>query len=131
MRLGKSFQRFMRLQHGFPTLHLRFLQRMKRLDLHHNIFPLPMPSLSAARLLSVLNWKVDLVYLDSAHEVGETFAELLLYFEIIRPGGLLMGDDYVWFAAVKHDVDLFVGMKGNALLTFQLLSKSQWSIIKT
>lgn len=130
MRLGKSFQRFMRLQHGFPTLQVRFLQRMKRLSLHETVFPLPMPSLSAARLLSVLKWTVDLVYLDSAHEIGETFAELLLYFQLVRTGGLLMGDDYDWFPAVKHDVDLFVAYKGPEL-TFQLLTKSQWSITKT
>ena len=76
------------------------------------IFPLSMPSIVGARLLARLPWIVDVVYLDSAHEKGETFVELHLYFELLRPGGLLIGDDYAMFPAVKHDVDRFARCHG-------------------
>jgi hypothetical protein len=39
---------------------------------------------------------------------GETRIELHLYFQLLRPGGLLMGDDYQDFPAVRADVDEFV-----------------------
>jgi hypothetical protein len=44
--------------------------------LTQHVFPLAMSSLTAARLLAVANWHADVVYLDSAHEQGETLLEL-------------------------------------------------------
>jgi hypothetical protein len=37
--------------------------------------------------------KFYLIYLDSAHEQGETLIELALYWNILQPGGVLFGDD--------------------------------------
>ena len=82
-----------------------------------------------ARLLATLNWIVDVVYLDSAHEIGETFADLSLYFQLIRKGGVLIGDDYIDFPAVKHDVNLFVHYKSK-FLKFEIIDSQQWGIIK-
>ena len=130
MRLGPQFQEFMSLKHGMPILFSRFMHRVKQHNMHEHIYPLPMPSLTAARLLASLNWIVDVIYLDSAHEIGETFAELYMYFQLVRSGGILMGDDYVNFPAVKHDVDLFVAYKGNSVLTFTLIVANQWAILK-
>lgn len=48
-----------------------------------------------------------MIYLDSAHEIDETYIELCLYWRQLRPGGILMGDDYGW-PAVRTDVDRFV-----------------------
>lgn len=62
--------------------------------------------------MRTLEYNVDAIYLDSAHEYGETFLELMMYWEVLKPGGVLFGDDYHGFPAVKHDVDLFVTMKG-------------------
>jgi predicted O-methyltransferase YrrM len=88
-----------------------------------------MSSITAARLIATLNWKVDLIYLDSAHEIGETFAELYVYFQLLRKGGLLIGDDYKSFPAVQHDVDLFCKYKAEEL-TFELIQENQWTIKK-
>ena len=129
MRLGSGFQKLMSLQHGHPTLYAKFLNRVAFLNLTDTVFPLPMPSLVGARLLATLNWIVDVVYLDSAHEIGETFAELSLYFQLIRKGGVLIGDDYIDFPAVKHDVDLFVHYKSK-FLKFEIIDSQQWGIIK-
>ena len=53
-----------------------------------------------------LRYAADLVYLDSAHEMGETFLEMDLYWALLTPGGVLVGDDLNWWA-VAHDVQLF------------------------
>lgn len=45
----------------------------------------------------------------------------------MRKGGLLLGDDYEMFPAVKHDVDIFVKEKG---LRFELLGSGQWLVQK-
>ena len=45
--------------------------------------------------------------LDSAHEMSETFNELVAFWPSVRRGGLIIGDDFNW-KAVSHDVQLFV-----------------------
>lgn len=49
----------------------------------------------------------EVVYLDSAHEKGETLLELHTAFRALSPGGVLFGDDTAW-PAVRHDVFAFV-----------------------
>ena len=129
MRLGENFQALMNLQHGAPRFYHQFLTRIVEFGLTDTIFPMPIASVVGARLLAVTHWKIDLIYVDSAHEIGETFSELILYFQLVRPGGMLMGDDYQAFPAVKHDVDLFVKMYGEQLI-FEMVHPNQWSIQK-
>ena len=86
--------------------------------LSETIFPLTLPSLVGARFLGYLNWKVDVVYLDSAHEAGETYIELQLYFDLLEPGGILFGDDYDSYPAVRHDVNRFASCNGLEVVTF-------------
>ena len=52
-------------------------------------------------MLDHLRLAADVIYLDSAHEKQETFHELVAYWPIVRPGGLLMGDDLNWFASPR------------------------------
>jgi len=49
----------------------------------------------------------QVIYLDSAHEKGETLLELHTAFRALSPGGVLFGDDTAW-PAVRHDVLAFV-----------------------
>ena len=43
--------------------------------------------------------------------------ELVSYWPLVRPGGLLMGDDFNWFA-VSHDVQLFARSHNLTLYSF-------------
>ncbi|PSC69003.1 histidine triad nucleotide-binding 3 [Micractinium conductrix] len=99
---------------GNPRIYERFMQEMVANQLTGTVVPLRLPSTTGARLLSTLQWTVDVLYLDSAHEFGETFLELTMWWEVLRPGGVMMGDDYVWHS-VKHDLDLFVKINGLTL----------------
>ena len=56
--------------------------------------------------------RVDFAYLDASHERGETLLEVHLYWSLLRPGGVLAGDDYQLFPAVSHDVDAFARCHG-------------------
>lgn len=71
------------------------------------VVPLRVSSIVGARMLKVLNYEIDFVYVDSAHEAGETFMELMLFHDVLKSKGILFGDDYHGFPAVKYDVDLF------------------------
>lgn len=55
--------------------------------------------------------------MDSAHEMRETFSEIVAYWPLVAPGGLLLGDDFNW-AAVSHDAQLFARTHGTELSSF-------------
>lgn len=139
MRLGeKDFGPFMQVERGLPHLYDRFLQRVVDFQLTETIFPVHIDSITGARIFSTLNWRVDVIYLDSAHEIGMTFAEMMMFYQLLPPGGVMLGDDYNAFPAVRHDVELFVDrIKKKSLmnggvpeLTFELLKGDQWLIYK-
>jgi predicted O-methyltransferase YrrM len=105
-----------------------FMRRIIGAGLQDTVIPLRVSSVVAARMLKVLGYKVDFVYLDSAHEAGETFLEMNLYYDLLRPGGALLGDDFSWFPAVKYDVLKFMEFKH---LQGQLMEDRQtWLIQK-
>lgn len=40
--------------------------------------------------------KFDIIFLDDAHDLGTLMAEIPAALAILKPGGLLAGDDYIW-----------------------------------
>ncbi|GGC07540.1 hypothetical protein GCM10011352_37250 [Marinobacterium zhoushanense] len=107
MWLRPEFDIYMNKSDGNPDLFKHFINSVIKFGKEESIIPLRSSSVVAARMLEVLAYKIDAVYLDSAHESGETFMELNLYFDLLRDGGVIFGDDYNIFPAVKKDVDLF------------------------
>ena len=49
----------------------------------------------------------DFLYLDSAHLKGETLLEITEAYRLMRPGGVLLGDDLDW-PAVESDLSEFL-----------------------
>ncbi len=99
--------RFLRLEHGVPTIHRRFLANVKAAGFEDVITPLPATGIVGMRLLRrVTGWRPDVVYVDSAHEQDETFLELATAWNLLGDSGLLMGDDLDW-PAVRGDVEKF------------------------
>jgi len=127
MRLGPQFQQFMNIKDGFPKLGLNFMKRVKAHGLQNNVLPLPFPSIGAARFLHLLGYKFDVIYLDSAHERGETMVELQLMWQLLRPGGVLLGDDYDFFPAVGRDVRAFARCHNLKIIN---AGKEQWLLVK-
>ena len=107
MWLMDDFVGFMNKPHGNPQLFDKFMLNMINNKLTNTVIPLRVSSIVAARMLRVLKYEIDFVYVDAAHEAGETFMELMLYHDLLKKGGVLFGDDYHYFPAVKYDVDLF------------------------
>ena len=110
------------------SLYETFLSRMVTRNLTNAVFPMRMSSLVGARLLYYLGYKFDLIYVDSAHEIGETLIELKLFYDLLRPGGMMMGDDYDWLA-VKHDIALFGECTGTTI--HKIPNTVQWYVHKS
>jgi hypothetical protein len=107
MWLMSNFHTTMGKSDGNPKIFDLFVKNMINNNLKNYVIPLRCSSIIGARMLKVLNYEIDFIYIDSAHEAGETFMELMLYHDILKEGGVLFGDDYHGFPAVKYDVDLF------------------------
>ena len=117
MALGHYLHKFVSKQHGQPTLYHQFLVNMISANLTRVVLPFVVPSFIGARSLEHLRLLADFIYLDSAHEQGETFIELGLYWRCLSPGGILAGDDLNW-QAVGHDVRLFARVHGLKVSSF-------------
>ena len=118
MRLPpRTHSSIMSSKHGFLNVGELFLRRVLTEGVSDIIYPLAMPSLGAARLLYLLGYRLDVVYLDSAHELGETLIELHMFYSLLRPGGVMLGDDYE-FEAVAHDVQTFARCQNATFITF-------------
>lgn len=71
-----------------------------------HIIPLAVTSLVGARYLTALGLEPDIIYLDSAHEKDETFIEISFFYNLLADGGILFGDDFLWYS-VSADVKRF------------------------
>eukprot|EP00435_Cladocopium_sp_Y103_P030057 s4332_g7.t1 len=98
------------LKDGCPQLYMQFMvNTAKYADI---IVPFPIASLCGLRALQLLAAEgrtplVDFLYLDSAHLKGETRLEITEAFRLMRPGGILLGDDLDW-PAVEADLSSFL-----------------------
>ena len=106
------------LDRGLPQLFRQFCENTRRR--RNVIFPWPLSSLSALRALQhlVVDGHVpspEFVYLDSAHEAGETLLEITRAFDLLPDGGVLVGDDLDW-PAVERDLRRFCSERAAALV---------------
>ncbi|CAF1120572.1 unnamed protein product [Adineta steineri] len=95
---------------GRPTVYYQFLTNIIKQNLTKIVLPASMTSIIGARFLQTYQFHPQVIYLDSAHEQGETLIELSLYWNLLEPGGILIGDDWVWHS-VRCDVKKFSYMK--------------------
>ena len=106
--------RFLKLERGAPSIYTRFLANVYANHAHEMIMPIVATSIVGIKLLERLlsegrlHSRPDVLFLDSAHEVDETFMELQHAWRLLRVGGVLFGDDWSW-AAVASDVRRFAG----------------------
>ncbi|MBD6617602.1 glycosyltransferase [Komarekiella sp. 'clone 1'] len=86
-------------KHGWPTMYYQFLANVMYNNLHDSIVPLPLPSNIAGRWIQQKDLKADLIYIDASHEADDVYADITLYWELLKPNGVMLGDDYV---VLKH-----------------------------
>merc|ERR550537_466050 len=122
MWLNRVVWEHLGVRDGRPTTYDQFMVNVRQAITEgtispNHITPFPVSSIVGARWLQATHFTPNLIYLDSAHEIDETYYELCLYYNLLEPGGILMGDDYGWMA-VRMDVDRFVKDKGLQLNMF-------------
>ena len=82
--------------------------------LHHYVVPLPATSTTAAALFAAATLSADLIHLDAAHEYADVAQDIRVWWPLVRPGGVLLGDDYdpgTWPGVVRA-VNEFAAREG-------------------
>jgi predicted O-methyltransferase YrrM len=90
------------VRHGYPTLYYQFLANVLHSGCQDRIVPVPNTSANAARWLQHHRITADLVYLDGSHEEDDVYQDLGHFWKIVRPGGVLFGDDWhaYWYGVI-------------------------------
>jgi hypothetical protein len=86
----------LRLHHGYPTVYYTFLANVVRAGQQYRVTPFPVPSLTAAQWCALRGVRADLIYLDASHEEEDVYQDLVTWWDIVAPGGILFGDDWSW-----------------------------------
>jgi len=86
----------LRLKNGYPSVYYQFLANVVLSDLTAAITPFPQTSTIAAMWLRLHGITARLIYIDASHEEEDVYEDLTGYWEILEPGGILLGDDYSW-----------------------------------
>jgi Methyltransferase domain/Glycosyl transferase family 2 len=84
----------LRLKYGYPNLYWQFLSNIKHCRCEDYVVPLAQTTENAAVILKHHNVEADLIHLDAAHEYGAVLRDALSYWDLLKPGGIFIGDDY-------------------------------------
>ena len=79
---------------GMPNLYRTFLTNVYAAGLTDYIVPLPQTSNIAALILSRHSVTASVVHVDAAHEYEDVMRDATAYWNLLRPGGYPIGDDY-------------------------------------
>jgi len=94
------------LKHGFPAVYYQFLANVCHRGLQSWIVPFPQTASTAALWLRQYGLEPDMIYVDASHEEEDVYEDIANYFDILKKGGVLFGDDYGW-DGVRLAVDRF------------------------
>ena len=97
----------MPMKFGRPTLYDQFIANVIHAGHTDVIVPFPTDSLTAAQFLKEKRMVADVIYIDAGHDYDHALADIQAYWDIVRPGGVMFGDDYHlnWIGVVRavHD----------------------------
>jgi hypothetical protein len=84
----------LRLDRGYPQLYFQFLSNIVRTGNQKFVVPLPQTSVNAAKILGSHAITADLIHIDAAHEHDPVLNDARIYWNLLNPGGYLVGDDF-------------------------------------
>lgn len=84
----------LRLQNGWPGLYWQFLSNIMHEGVSGLVVPLPQTSENAAVILQQFGLHAGIIHIDAAQEYEAVLRDARMYWELLEPGGLLIGSDY-------------------------------------
>jgi hypothetical protein len=96
--------------HGYPALYYQFMSNILQSGVAEYVLPLPTDSINAAKILKILDIMPNLIHLDAGHEYEAVLTDLRIWYSLLSPKGILIGDDYVLdggWESVRRAFDVF------------------------
>ena len=115
------------LINGYPSVYYHFLANMVHLGNQNHVTPFPQTSVIAARWFKSNKVQADFVFIDGSHDMEDVFLDAKLYWDLVKPGGIMCGDDY-WIDDVKKGVHVFAmkhGVEVESDFPYWIIRKSQ------
>jgi len=114
----------LKLVHGFPTYYYDALKITKYYKNEDYIVLFPQTSISACKFFKDKTINFDFIIVDGSHEMLDVYFDLLNSWEILKPGGTIIGDDlFFGDGSVKAGLEMFLRLQG---LTYE---KTQWQYV--
>lgn len=82
------------ISNGYSRIYNTFISNVKKLRLEDYVVPLPLDSINACVVLKSLDLMVDIIHIDAGHDYAAVTNDLNAWWELLRPGGIIMGDNY-------------------------------------
>jgi predicted O-methyltransferase YrrM len=99
------------IEQRFRSNTAEFKKPGQTLEVHANL------SFPALAELIVQKRQYDFIYVDGSHSADDVLADAVMCFGLLRPGGVMLFDDYLWEDGVqvylgrpKQSIDAFVNM---------------------
>lgn len=92
---------------GRPSIYNQFMANVLLTNNADVIIPFPANSSVAMNFLAAKDLSADAIYIDAGHEYEDVLADLRGSWKLVRPGGVIFGDDYNpgWIGVIRavHD----------------------------
>jgi hypothetical protein len=124
---NSGFAGLMQHHFGRPLLYEQFLSNVVRAGAQDRIVPLPQTTTIAGLLLARIGVEAGLIHIDASHEYEDVLRDARIYWEILAPGGFMVGDDYNQdWPSVMRAANEFATEKGVPLIS----SHPKWIVRK-
>lgn len=97
----------MQFEHGRPTIYKTFMSNVLHAGHQDVITPFPVDATNGALTLNEFGYEADLIYIDAGHDYNSVMADLVHYAPLLRPAGVLLGDDYHHGPIIQAAADAF------------------------
>lgn len=97
----------LKMINGWPQIYYTFMANVVQAGFAETIIPLPQTSAIGARILKELNIVPDVIYIDASHDYPDVKQDLAAFYELVRPGGIIFGDDFIDWRGVTQAVAEF------------------------
>ncbi len=84
----------LRTEGGYPTLYQTFAANILKEQVTDFVVPLPLDSGNALVVTKSKDIRPDVLHIDAGHNYEAVTNDLRLWWPLLRPGGVLIGDDY-------------------------------------
>ena len=92
--LNSPYRPSLHFEAGYPMIYRTFAANIVASGLQEMVLPLPLDSINAAEVLQHHELRPDVLHIDGGHNFASVISDLRAWWPMLRPGGILLGDDY-------------------------------------